>query len=255
MNPSEYDRMASLEATHWWYRGTRDLFARLLRSPEFQLPGGAAVLDVGCGTGANLQLLRDVLDPAWLGGFDISPAAVDYARGKNPGATIEQADLCQTSLDCPPLDLVLCSDVLYTTPLEAGIQGLGRMCERLKPGGLLLLHLPAFNWLKSRHDLAVHTRQRFTKKAARSVVETIGLRVELLTYRLCLLFPAVVVARLPTLIVRSDTPQDEATSDLAPLPALVNDVLGSVVRFENRLIAGGLSLPWGSSLVAVGRKP
>ncbi|HVJ85173.1 MAG TPA: class I SAM-dependent methyltransferase [Caulifigura sp.] len=254
MNPAEYDRIAALEDTHWWYAGIRDLFQRILESDRFRIPPGGNVLDAGCGCGANLKLLSNVTSPAYLGGFDLSDLAVQYAARKNPGADVYLADLCEPVTHVDELDLILCCDVLYTTPLEAGVAGLASLVRKLKPGGLFLLHLPAYEWLKSSHDLAVHTRQRFTTQSARNIVTELGLRAELLSYRMCLLFPAVVVSRLPSLLRRgsgSDTDQ----SDLQPVRASLNNGLRTALRLENRMLARGLRLPWGSSIVAVARKP
>jgi len=255
MNPAEYDRIAELEETHWWYAGARDLFQRLLCQRRFQVPPEAHVLDAGCGCGGNLQLLQDVLKPAYLAGFDISELAVRYARAKVQLADVYPSDLCRPEVHVDTLDLILCCDVLYTTPLEEGIAGLNSLVQRLRPGGLLLLHLPAYDWLKSRHDLAVHTKQRFTTVSTRRILTTLGLDVELLSYRMFLLFPAVVLRRLPSLLRREPAGSDEASSDLQPARASLNRVLLSALRLENRLIAQGIRLPWGSSIVAVGRKP
>ena len=80
MNPGEYAVMAQVEARHWWYRGLRDVLERTLGRPHLALPEHPAVLDAGCGTGENLRLLRDLLDPSYLGGFDLSEEALAIAR-------------------------------------------------------------------------------------------------------------------------------------------------------------------------------
>ncbi len=254
MNPAEYDRIAALEDTHWWYAGLRDLFHRILESDRFRIRRGGNILDAGCGCGANLKLLGDVTAPAYLGGFDLSNLAIQYAARKNPGADVYLADLCQPVTHVDELDLILCCDVLYTTPLADGVAGLATLVRKLRPGGLLLLHLPAYNWLKSSHDLAVHTRQRFTTQSARKIVTDLGLRVELLSYRMCLLFPAVVIRRLPSLL-RRGAASDRDQSDLQPVRASLNNGLRTALRLENRMLAHGLRLPWGSSILAVARKP
>jgi SAM-dependent methyltransferase len=254
MNPAEYDVMARLEATHWWYAGVQDLFNRLLKTPQFALGKSPNVLDAGCGSGAHLQLLGGLLNPAYLGGFDLSELAVRHAAKKSPEADVYQSDLCQPECHRGELDLVLCCDVLYTTPLDEGIAGLKTLTDRLRQGGLLLLHFPAYNWLRSHHDLAVHTRQRFTRTSARRVFESLQLRVEFLSYRMCLLLPAVVAWRLPSLLRRGSADSETANSDLRPVPAPLNRLLLTALQLENRILSRGISLPWGSSIVAVGRK-
>ena len=118
-----------------------------------------------------------------------------------------------------------------------------------------MLHLPAYDWLTSSHDLAVHTRQRFTTQAARRIVTSLGLRNELLTYRMFVLFPAIAIRRLPSILRRGPATAEQANSDLQPVRASLNHVLRSALHFENHVIARGIPLPWGSSIVAVGRKP
>jgi SAM-dependent methyltransferase len=256
MHAAEYDRMAAVEDQHWWYRGLRDLIARLLRQRMGMIPAGARVLDAGCGTGANLQLLKTELSPAALSGFDLSEQAVEYARQKVPAANVFVSDLCRPEVDESPLDLVLCVDVVYMTGLDAALPGLQTLVSRIPTGGWLFLHVPAYQWLYSRHDVAVGTRQRFTRREIARLLDQLGLTHDLLTYRICLLFPLVVLSRLPSLLFGAKSNADsKPASDLDLPPNWLNRLLEGVVRLENRLIAAGFRFPYGSSLIAVGRKP
>lgn len=245
--------MAAVEREHWWYCGLRDLIARSLRR---WMPGGArplAALDAGCGTGENLRLLREVLDPQYLAGFDNSPLALEYAIQKAPQADIYLSDICRPELHVENLDVITCCDVIYIPGAEAAFEGLRQLVGALRPGGLFILNVPAFNWLKSRHDVAVHTTQRFRAGEVRQLFSRLGLQTELTTYRLCTLFPGIVLARLPSMIRR---PKDRATarSDVS-LPSWgVNAVLRRLLCAENAVVTAGVRLPWGSSVFAVGRK-
>ncbi|MEE2677585.1 MAG: class I SAM-dependent methyltransferase, partial [Myxococcota bacterium] len=113
MHPGEHEVMSRVEADHWWYRGLRDCLARTLRRPGFELPVSPRVLDAGCGTGANLRLLRDLLQPSYLAGFDTSAAALALAREKVPDADLRPGDICAPEIDYAPLDLVVSLDVIY----------------------------------------------------------------------------------------------------------------------------------------------
>ncbi|MCA9033639.1 MAG: methyltransferase domain-containing protein [Planctomycetaceae bacterium] len=264
MNPDEYRVMAEVEQRHWWYQGARELCEILLQSPRFQLPERPAVLDAGCGTGQNLVMLNELLSPGYLAGFDIAEDAVTKAAQRVPEADVYRSDLCSPGTHRETFDLLFSSDVLYTTGIAAAMPGLRMLVGQLCSGGLFLLHLPAFNWLYSRHDMAVHTVQRFRKSEVRSLLEDLGLHCELLTYRMCLLFPLVVLQRLPFIVGRrrmmertrggAGTHQN-VTSDLAMPSKWLNSLLHSVVRLENRLIRLGMPMPAGSSLIAIGRKP
>ncbi|HUQ71864.1 MAG TPA: class I SAM-dependent methyltransferase [Planctomycetaceae bacterium] len=256
MHSTEYDRMAELEGEHWWYRGFRGLVARLLCRWRPKIAWDAHVLDAGCGTGENLRLLQASLRPASLSGFDVSEQAVTHAREKMPEADVYVSDLCHPDIHGQRLDVILCADVVYMTGLEAALPGLQTLVSHLPRGGLLLLHVPAFNWLYSRHDIAVGTRHRFTRGDIRALLAQLGLTQELLTYRMFLLFPAVLAARLPSLLFGTAAgKQAVVQSDLNFPPRWLNACLAAIVGLENWLIARGMRFPWGSSIIAVGRKP
>ncbi len=254
MNPVEYEIMARFEDDHWWYCGLRDLFTRILRRAVDRREVISSVLDIGCGTGANLKLLQSIFSPVHLSGFDVSPLAVSFARSKVPAASIYQSDLCAPIFHSDVFDVILCSDVLYMTELQEGIAGLAAAVSRLRVGGLFLLHLPALDWLYSRHDVAVHTRHRFTRREVAMLMSDLGLKVELLTYRMFVLFPAIVAARLPSLLFGIRSPPEDARSDLRIPWKPLNRTLFEAVKAENQLISRGFRFPVGSSVIALGRK-
>ena len=246
--------MARVEQHHWWYRGLRDVMARTLARDEFALPERPRVLDAGCGTGENLRLLQTLLRPRYLGGFDPAEEALAWAGRKAPGADLYVSDICDPELRVDQLDLLVSLDVIYIPGVERARPGLQRLVAALRPGGLVILNLPAYDWLYSEHDVAIHTSQRFTARQVDRLLGELGLSVALLSYRLCLLFPAVVLARLPSML-RAKPGDQTARSDLhRPPGSLLNGLLYRLVAGENRLVARGLRLPWGSSVYAVGRK-
>lgn len=254
MEQHEYENVAALEATHWWYRGLRDAITKLIKTPRFALRQAPRVLDAGCGTGQNLRLLADLLQPDYLGGFDLSARAVEFARAKAPAADIYEGDICDPSVHCEDLDLVLSCDVIVVPGAVAALGGLRRLVEHLRPGGLMILHVAAYEWLFSEHDVVVHTSERFTRSRLRRLLEELGLEVELSSYRCFSIFPAVVAARLPT-ILGCKPRRGAAESDIQPSGKWTNAVLERVLAAENTAVASGVVLPWGSSLLAVGRKP
>jgi SAM-dependent methyltransferase len=255
VNPGEHAVMARVEERHWWYRGLRDCLARVLARPDLRPPARPRVLDAGCGTGENLRFLAERLAPAWLGGFDASDEALALARDKAAGARLWRSDLCDPELPEGELDLVTSFDVVNIPGRRRAMPGLRRLVAALRPGGLLVLNLPAHRWLRSRHDVAVHSSERYALRDVRALLDELGLEPVILSHRLCLLLPLVAAARLPG---RLRPPPDavRARSDLhrAP-PEAVNRALFAALRPENALVARGVRLPFGSSIFAVGRKP
>jgi SAM-dependent methyltransferase len=254
VNPGEHEVMARVEETHWWYRGLRDVITRCLSEPRFRLPPSPHVLDAGCGTGQNLKALGELLQPAYLGGFDISEEGLGFARCKMPGADLYQSDLANPSIHVGELDLAVSLDVICLPGVQRAREGLEIVVAALRPGGLFVLNLPAYDWLYSEHDAAVHTTERYTAHRIRALLQSLNLRVELLSYRLFFLFPLVVLRRLPRLM-RARPGDCEARSDLHATPTeFTNRSLLAVLKIENQLIARGVRLPWGSSVFAIGRK-
>jgi SAM-dependent methyltransferase len=251
MNPGEHAIMSQVEEYHWWYRSLRDVINACLHSPRFALPPAPRILDAGCGTGANLKALA-ALEPAYLGGFDPSQEGLEAARAKAPEAELCLSDICQPELHQGDLDLVVSTDVIYIPGAEAAFAGLQQIVNALRPGGLFLLNLPAYDWLFSEHDVAIHTRERYTARSVTALLDALGLQIELLSYRVCLLFPAVVATRLPSLF-RARRQDLAAKSDLHGRPA-GNELLYRIMAAETRLIARGVRLPFGSSVFAIARR-
>jgi hypothetical protein len=162
--------------------------------------------------------------------------------------------VCAPAAACAPLDLVISMDVLTITGIEPARPGLERLVDQVRPGGLLMLNLASFEWLRSEHDVAGHVSRRYTAREIRRLLLDLGLSVELITYRVCLLFPAVVASRLARRGA-ARRPAIEARSDFHQLPGrLGNATLLASLLLENRALAAGFRWPWGSSVFAVGRK-
>src|SRR5262249_48283172 len=155
MNPGEHQALNRAEEQHAWYLGLRDTISRVLSRPRFALPPAPRVLDAGCGAGANLRLLDQILAPSLLAGFDRSPEARALTRAKVPRAMLWVDDVCAPAAACAPLDLVISMDVLAIPGIDRARPGIERLVDLLRPGGLLMLNLPSFEWLHSEHDVAV----------------------------------------------------------------------------------------------------
>ena len=238
MQTAEYQALRALEDQYWWHAGLRQLTLSHLH-----LGQAPAILDLGCGTGGNLALLRRELPQARLHGADLHPLAIALARDRHAGA------LCRTSANALPyrdeyFDAVLALDVFYALEVDEAA-ALRESRRVLKPGGLLLVNLPAFEALRGAHDEAVHTRERYTAPELRAKLAAAGFEVERLTCWNTLLLPLLYAWRKLS---------PRQGSDLAPLHPALNGLLKTALRIE-RLLFAAVDLPVGSSLFAVARRP
>jgi len=253
------DELDRCEETHWWYVALRDLLTRLVRSEQFGVPRDATVLDVGCGAGANLRLLGESLQPAYLGGFDVNEHCLAAASRKCPAADVYQSDLRQPEFRRSQYDLITCCDVLCAVGVEHCDAAFAELAERLTPQGRLILHLPAYPWLLGEHDAAVGNIERYRADAVASFLARARLVPELTSYRMCLAFPAVAAVRW---LRRAKWLQRAKRRDVAATPWR-SDLArsqrggrwwGGLAALENAALCRGLRWPFGSSLVIVARR-
>ncbi|MDZ7267410.1 MAG: class I SAM-dependent methyltransferase [candidate division KSB1 bacterium] len=248
MLPHEYRRMFEAETSHWWYHALHQWIAASLRR---YLPEGSCVLDAGCGTGASLALLQSLRYRAL--GFDLAPAGLQLAASREP----LHGRLCCASVTRLPFpsysfDAIISSDVLYLLPDEQEAAALVEMRRVLKPGGILLLNLPAYEWLRGEHDQAVATQRRYTAAGLQRKLERAGFEIVRLEYRYLMFLPVVAVVRR---LWRRGRPEAAAvSSDLSLNHSLLNACLTHLIRLEERL-GQFIRRPFGSSVSAVVKVP
>ncbi len=255
MDRATYEVEAEVEHTHWWFRGRRRLLARLLADLSPALPPRARVLDVGCGTGANAPTLAA---PGRLViGVDPSPIALGLARDGRPAAAPDQsagsrhhavarADAAALPFADATFDLVVALDVLEH--LDDHATAAAELHRVLRPGGALVVFVPALQILWGLQDDVSHHKRRYAKPELRALLAGAGLHISRLTYFNTLLFPPILAARLAMRIRRPNvTTENELTGPFT------NRVLGAIFAAETPLLAR-LDLPIGVSLAAVCRR-
>jgi SAM-dependent methyltransferase len=237
-----FDRMAEQDQHHWWFVARRRILAEVIRR-VVKPRRGACVLEVGCGTGHNLQMLGKFgkLDACELDAIARGMASDRLGR---PVLEARLPDL--TMFKTGSYDLIALLDVLEHVPDDAG--SLKAIRKLLKPGGALLLTVPANKWMWSAHDVAHHHFRRYTKRELARLFSGAGYELQLHSYFNCLLFPAIAAARLLGKIRGSESADDEMPS------ARVNGVLERTFGLEAALI-GRIPMPFGVSLIAVARRP
>jgi 2-polyprenyl-3-methyl-5-hydroxy-6-metoxy-1,4-benzoquinol methylase len=248
MNEREYALMYRAEETHWWYVGLHELILHFVAA-EAKQRGRLTIFDAGCGTGRLCQLMQA---HGAVAGCDLSASALDLARQRGL-SDISCQDLNRLELPPATYDVITSIDVLYHRWVTDDVAVLRRLHGALKPGGILILNLVAWPFLYSDHDVAVHTRERYTRPVLRQRLVASGFAIERLTYRVSLLFPPIALYRLLSRRPDPDAPAATVASDVEPPPAGLNRLLLQLMRLENALLAHW-SLPVGTSLFAVARR-
>lgn len=236
-----YERMAAHDTTHWWYRARRDILADYL-TRWGDLPHGAHILEIGCGTGHNLPMLARFGEIDAIEIDETAGAKASERLGK-PVGTAPLPEL--TGVEPGSYDLVAVLDVIEH--VEDDVAALKAIAAALKPGGKILITVPAHQWMWSAHDVVNHHKRRYSKRAFEGLLEEAGLRGEKLGYFNSLLFPVAVAARFAGKLMGKDD------SDDSPPPKPLNTLFEAIFRLERHLV-GRMPLPPGLSLITLASK-
>lgn len=242
MDRSTYDRMRVLQENHWWFVGRRRILAGLIG--DLGLPKDARVLEVGCGPGGNLAMLKTFGQVTALEPDEASRA---YAH-EHSGVAVE-GGLLPDGLPFEPasFDLVCAFDVIEHVDDDAGaVAALGRL---LKPGGCLATTVPGQPWMWSRHDELHHHKRRYRLAGYRRLFEDAGLAVVKASYFNTVLFPPIAAIRALKMATGSTAADDDAMP-----PAPVNNLLAGLFGAELGWLRHG-DLPTGVSIVLIARRP
>ena len=230
-----------LEERHWWFVARRRILLDVLERNVDQT-GGLHILDAGCGGGATTESLRRY---GSVRGMDISEEAVEYNRER--GREVSLGSIEQMPFPDSRFDLVLALDIIEHVPDD--LQALQELFRTVRPGGSLLVTVPALQMLWSAHDVINGHYRRYTLGELRSRIEAAGYEVITATYFNTLLFPLIFVLRR----IWRFRPKSTA-SDLTQLPRPLNALLTGVFSLE-KLLVGRIRLPFGVSVLCYARKP
>ena len=233
-----YERMAELDQLHWWYRARRAVIAALIERYALP-PEGAHVLEVGCGTGHNLPMLGQF---GQVDAIEIDEEARALAE-KRLGRAVHGSRLPELpGIPEHHYDLIGAFDVIEHVDDDSA--AVASLAKRLKPGGKMVITVPAHQWMWSAHDVVNHHQRRYSKAALKRLITGSPLRLEKIGYLNSLLFPLAVGARFAGKVMGKDS------SDDALPPGPINWALEKVFGLERHLV-GRLPLPPGLSLFAV----
>ncbi len=242
MEPDIYTLMASLEENHWWFAARRAIVESFIK--QLRLPPDARILDAGCGTGGNLAMLGR---HGQVHAMELDDQARQIANAKGVARVLSGRLPDNVPFSQEQFDLIALLDVLEHVDDDRNtLRVLGSL---LKPGGYLLISVPAFPFLWSAHDEVHHHKRRYVLGELISKLEDAGLEIPYASYFNTVLFPLIFGARL----VGKLRTRKRVSSDLAMPNALINRLLFAVFSGE-RFVLGRGSLPFGVSALAVARK-
>lgn len=241
MDRKEYETMYLSEDTHWWYRGMARITRKLIEESCWT-GNRMRILDAGCGTGGSIGLLSSF---GKVFALDVSSHALPFCRAR--GMTVSRASVMALPFRDGSFDLITSFDVLYFEGID-DLAALAESARVLAPGGRILIRVPAFDWLRGIHDVKVSTHHRYILKELREKMTRTGFESQFVNYANMFLFPFVLAKRLSE---RWLPPQE--ASDLSINLGNFSKLLELSLYIESRLITK-LRFPFGTSLIAIGRK-
>ena len=245
MKDEIYEKMYRVEERHWWFCAKRTIITNLLRrylpcSPR-QRP--LRLADLGCGCGGMLAELPPGIEGE---GLDSSRKAVSFCRARGVTARIGSFP-SDIPFERESFDAVIMADVIEH--IDDDVAAAAAAARLVRPGGVMIVTVPALPALWSSWDAIHGHKRRYTKGSLAAVLSTTGLTAELISYYNTLLFPFAAAARLLAKALGRKT-----AGELEVPPRPVNSALRLIFAGERHLL-GRVPLPVGLSLVAICRKP
>lgn len=242
MEHQAYLQMSEVEARHWWFTARR----RILEDQVAVLTEGrdCDILEIGCGTGGNLEMLSGF---GRVHALELSAIGREMALSKAGHFSDIRAGSCPDDIPFAPhsFDLVCMFDVLEH--IDRDVDTLVALRGLLASSGKALITVPANPWMWGTHDRFLHHKRRYSARSLRIALEAAGLEIDRLTHFNTLLFPVAAASRLKDRFVRSET-----TSGTGIPPRPINSILDRVFGSEVHLLRS-MNLPFGVSLMVIVR--
>jgi SAM-dependent methyltransferase len=240
MSPDAYLQMAATEEEHWWFRGRREVLRTVLS--KLNLRADARILEIGSGTGGNLNMLAEF---GSVCGLEMDETARNLAVQKTGWRFDIRAGRCPDELPFhgQRFDVVCFFDCLEH--IADDVDSLERMQKLLSTDGMVLVTVPACRWLWSAHDVFLHHHRRYSKPSLIACARAAGYKVEVISHFNTLLFPLAVIARCFDKVFR----RRASSGDAIPIQP-VNSALYRIFKAECSWLSHH-SFPFGVSLFAV----
>ena len=243
MIKDEYENMRRLDQSHWWFLGMTAIILGVLNR-YYKNRNDLEILDAGSGT---CWLSSPLGRYGKVTALDIEPSVLNVCRERGVERVVS-GDVQKIPLADSSFDLVVCSEVLYHQYVRNDRQAMREFFRILKPGGRVLVKVPAHAYLSGSHDQVNLTRERYEIDGVRKLFLETGFQIDFLSFANFFLLPLVFLKRKMEKIFQS-----KPESDIKKTNALFNFLLTGILKFE-ALLLSKISLPGGSSIIAVGQK-
>lgn len=236
-----YQDMYDLEDQHWWHKAKRALIIESLQKLSYSKK--SKLLDIGCGTGRNIQAFNNLMEAH---GIDMSFAAIKFCKQRGL-TTVTKSSAAKTSFKEHSFSVITALDIIEHTDDQAVLKECWRL---LKPGGTLIVTVPAYQWAWSKWDEVLHHQRRYTSQSLKAVLTQQGFKLKKLSYVYSfLLLPVLIIRKIKSL-----NSKDKYSSDFALSNQLIDTILGKVAAVE-RWLLWRVSIPFGTTVFAIALKP
>ncbi len=244
----EYDAMAKCEKELWWYRCLHELTLKKIK--ESSISSDSEILDAGCGTGGLLAFLKGH-GYKQVRGFDLSTDAIDHTK-KYSGLDVQLLDILQCDMVYRKnfFDVIICNDILCLLKGKDDKIAFDKLVSLLKPGGLLLMNLPAGQLFKGTHDVTLNVLRRYSKSQVQNLFGRSAIIKECI-YWPFLLSPLIFIFRSSQRLKLAFTKNRDFSSDVKLPLHFLNRLFYKIISWENKNLQ---RKPWGSSIFIVAQK-
>jgi SAM-dependent methyltransferase len=244
MQTEEYLKLAAVEDQMWYFRALHRHVGRELARAFPAAASGVEVLDAGCGTGGLILALRRIRPEMTFAGLDYSELACRLARERTD-ATITQGSITELPYPDQSFNAVISADVICQ--VEEPVQALREFKRVLRPGGTVIINVPALRWLWSYHDDSCQTQHRFTRRELQEAFRQAGLEPGYVTYRNFVVFPLIAAKR-------KLLPSGPGASDVRLYARPVEACFNGLMALEHAWMRRRWRLPIGTSVFGVARR-
>lgn len=251
MEAAAYRQFRELEERHWWFRGRRAVYLGLLRH-HLGAERPRAVLDLGCGVGGFLAGLAELGGRVFPADLDRESLVVCRERGFPDGVVSDGYALPYRDAS---FDLVALFDAIEH--IEDDARALAEVARVLRPGGRVVVSVPAYPFLFANNDRVARHCRRYTRTTLAAALSRAGFELERNTHTNVLLFPLI----LPTVLLLKAVetlfrirPDPDRTNLTVPIPGFLHDLLARLFSAE-LAVTRHRDLPAGHSILAIARKP